>query len=200
MLRVFRRTIVPHSVDHVLSVITDVSQYSKFLPLCTESVVHSRPTPTSMTASLTVGVPPLFLERYTSRVHWSGVKECREQQQREDCKGRKECSCPSTYRVEARSIEGKLITDLTNEWLLRPAGPRSTDVSCLVLVRYAGVGAAVVEAAMGKAARGVMDAFVARCAEVKELPQEPRASDLSPCCTPSLKAFLRAESERLRST
>ena len=103
------RKILSTSPSHLYSIIVDVDEYSKFLPLCTHSkILHGSNDERSFEASLTVGMPPVFTETYVSSV----------------------VADPQKLVVETRSIQSKLFDSLTSRWKLF-AVPES-EVQCKV--------------------------------------------------------------------
>jgi coenzyme Q-binding protein COQ10 len=87
----------PH---HLLRIITDVDQYSQFLPFCSHSKIlsSSSRSSNSFQATLTVGFSPLFQETYVSQVNVD----------------------PQRFLVSAKSIESKLFDSLSSIWKLQP--------------------------------------------------------------------------------
>lgn len=71
------RRIIQTPPKHLLQIISDVDSYQQFLPLCTSSKILQRRLQqqqqlmngtTKFEATLTIGLPPLFTETYTSVV------------------------------------------------------------------------------------------------------------------------------------
>jgi coenzyme Q-binding protein COQ10 len=91
------RRIVKTNANHLFRIIQDVDRYKEFLPLCTESKVLRRSDCGAFfDATLTVGLPPLFVESYVSRVQ---VK-------------------PESLIVSTQSIKSKLFESLSSQWKL----------------------------------------------------------------------------------
>ena len=91
---------------HLFRIINDVDCYSQFLPLCSRSQVLSR-SGNSYRATLTVGIPPLFQETYTSHV----------------------VADPDRLVITAKSIDSKLFDSLASTWKLRAT---AKEHECLV--------------------------------------------------------------------
>lgn len=105
-----KRILETHPI-HLFRIIQDVDSYSQFLPLCSYSrVLRRSPDAREFDATLTVGLPPLFEETYTSRV---------------DVK-------PESLIVSTRSIESKLFDSLQSKWKLRKVQGDITAVACHV--------------------------------------------------------------------
>jgi coenzyme Q-binding protein COQ10 len=85
---------------HLFRIIEKVDEYSQFLPLCSFSKVLRRDG-NHFDATLTVGLPPLFSETYTSRVRVS--------------------SSDNVWTVHTKSIESSLFESLESRWTLKPA-------------------------------------------------------------------------------
>ena len=85
---------------HLFRIIQDVDKYKDFLPLCTysniqkTSISHDGRT---FDGKLQVGISPLFVEEYTSRV----------------------TVIPETMTINANSIESKLFDNLRSQWILQ---------------------------------------------------------------------------------
>jgi coenzyme Q-binding protein COQ10 len=95
---------------HLFRIIQDVDQYSKFLPLCTYSrIVRQSPDGRSFDGKLKVGIPPLFVEEYVSRVE----------------------VIPERLMIEATSIESKLFDSLKSRWTVGEV-ELSNEVCCNV--------------------------------------------------------------------
>jgi coenzyme Q-binding protein COQ10 len=91
------RTILQTTPQQLFRIIQDVDSYSQFLPLCTESKILRKSSAREFEAALTVGLPPLFTEKYVSRVRVE----------------------PETLTVQARSIESSLFEALDSKWILK---------------------------------------------------------------------------------
>lgn len=55
-------------MEDLFNIVAAVEKYQNFIPYCTSSVVTSRTSSKRFTADLTMGMPPLFEESYTSLV------------------------------------------------------------------------------------------------------------------------------------
>ena len=95
-----QRRIIQTPPRHLFQIIKDVDRYSEFLPLCSHSEVLRRQGP-YFDATLTVGLPPLFTEKFVSRVHVIDDDE---------------------LVVESKSIQSKLIDSLSSRWSLQAHG------------------------------------------------------------------------------
>lgn len=101
------RRIVKTIPQHLYNIVSDVNRYSEFLPLCTSSEVLRTQDP-YFDAALVVGLPPLFTEKFVSRVKVD----------------------PKELVIETTSIQSKLFDNLSSRWKLShvPGNPNETDV------------------------------------------------------------------------
>lgn len=99
-----QRRIIETPPRHLFQIIKDVDRYSEFLPLCSHSQVLRRQGP-YFDATLTVGLPPIFSEKFVSRVH--------------------AIDSDDDLIVESKSIQSKLFDSLSSRWSLQghPKGP-----------------------------------------------------------------------------
>ena len=85
---------------HLFRIIQDVDRYKEFLPLCKESRVFNIASDgRSFEGTLTVGMPPVFTETYTSKVR----------------------IFPETLTVTSESIQSTRFESLKSRWTLSKA-------------------------------------------------------------------------------
>jgi coenzyme Q-binding protein COQ10 len=96
---------------HLFRIIQDVDRYKEFLPLCKESKVFNvSPDGRSFQGSLTVGMPPLWTETYTSLVRIS----------------------PETMTVTSESIQSTRFDSLKSRWTLAKTREEENSIGCHV--------------------------------------------------------------------
>ncbi|GKY91869.1 hypothetical protein MPSEU_000158500 [Mayamaea pseudoterrestris] len=100
------RRILRTNPHHLFNIINDVDKYHTFLPLCTRSKIIWRSS-NEYRATLTVGLPPLLEETYTSHV----------------------VSNATRLIVTAKSIQSHRFKALSSEWKLRAT---DNEDECLV--------------------------------------------------------------------
>jgi ribosome-associated toxin RatA of RatAB toxin-antitoxin module len=133
------RRIVPGiSAQRLFEVVLDVNAYQTFLPYCRHSQIDKQLAADAFRATLTVGIPPVLVETYTSHVAYH----------RRPSKTPCENAAPTTastddnnedhpvFTVTTRSVESHYIESLWSRWKLqdvRPtkntAGEATNDVS-----------------------------------------------------------------------
>ncbi|XP_017839491.1 coenzyme Q-binding protein COQ10, mitochondrial [Drosophila busckii] len=106
-----KKELVGYSMQDMYNVVSDVSNYHKFVPYVNKSNVHSKDT-LGFKADLIVGFPPLN-EAYTSRVT---------------------LEAPSLVKSECH--DGRLFNYLLNEWRFSP-GLKDIPNSCVLDFRVA---------------------------------------------------------------
>lgn len=143
------RRIMQTDPRHLFRIIQDVDSYQGFLPLCSHSKVLQRsPCGGSFDAALTVGLPPLFSEKYVSRVT---VRE------------------KPFLTVETKSIESSLFDSLTSKWILRDGADHTggCDVDFSVEMTVSDpVVAGVLDKVLQEVAGRQVEAFEKRCQQI----------------------------------
>lgn len=137
---------------HLFRIIQDVDRYSEFLPLCTYSNVNKL-LPQGFEATLTVGLPPVFTETYTSQV----------------------TVIPDKMIVETTSLDGKYFDRLSSRWKLRPVmvdEQYSCDVDfCVEITASDPVIVSTLDQVLEKIAGEQTRAFYHRCQQIP-LPED----------------------------
>ena len=133
---------------HLFRIIQDVDRYSEFLPLCTYSKVNKQ-LPQGFEATLTVGLPPVFTETYTSQV----------------------TVIPDQMIVETTSLNGKYFDRLSSRWKLRPVVDeeqyQSCDVDfCVEITASDPVIVSTLDQVLEKIAGEQVRAFYQRCRQI----------------------------------
>jgi ribosome-associated toxin RatA of RatAB toxin-antitoxin module len=120
----------PH---HLWQVIRDVDAYSEFLPLCHHSKVLRRQGCEWMDATLTVGVPPLLMETFISRVHVTTIPAPNNNQKEKEeiIKSNPSNPLSETLVVEASSIQSKMLDSLSSRWELQAKVNSDENPSCM---------------------------------------------------------------------
>ena len=138
---------LPHSPEHLFSVISSVHEYGKFVPLCRHAEVWDvveEGAVKRFRARLEIAYPKLGLrEHFTSNVLADAAR----------------------LLVVAQSSEGA-VRDLENRWLFRP---RRGGADVLFSLRFRMASRfleAVMDAAFDYAAKKILDAFERRAAEL----------------------------------
>jgi coenzyme Q-binding protein COQ10 len=146
------RRIVQTTPQHLFRIIRDVDSYSQFLPLCTESKIL-RSSGRQFEACLTVGFPPLFTEKYVSRVQVD----------------------PEKLTVHAKSIESSLFEALDSKWVLRKIDSEENLCDVHFEVEMSVSNPVIVNAldqVLREVAAKQVVAFEKRCHEIPMLPQD----------------------------
>ena len=146
------RRIVQTSPHHLFRIIQDVDSYSQFLPLCTESKIL-RSSGCQFEAFLTVGLPPLFTEKYVSRVQVD----------------------PEKLTVHAKSIESNLFEALDSKWVLKKVDSEENLCDVYFEVEMSVSNPVIVNAldqVLREVAAKQVAAFEKRCQEIPLLPQD----------------------------
>lgn len=140
---------LPASARHLFRIINDVDRYAEFLPLCRASRILWRHGD-CYRATLTVGLPPLLEETYTSHVEVDAVK----------------------LVVAARSVESQRFEALASRWQLQDRGPDEclVDFSVSLTVRDPLI-VATLDRILEQVARRQVEAFAQRCREIPETKQ-----------------------------
>ncbi len=144
---------LPHSPEHLFSIVSDVAEYGRFVPLCDDARVwdvrEEGPVKT-FRAELRISYPKLGLREYFI----SDVT-----------------ADADALSVIARSREGA-VKDLENRWLFRRRG-RGTDVHFALQYEMSSrMLQMVMNAAFDYASRKILDAFARRADELATLRQE----------------------------
>jgi coenzyme Q-binding protein COQ10 len=150
---------------HLFRIINDVDQYSKFLPLCSRSHVIARLEDHVYRATLTVGMPPLFQETYTSHV----------------------VADPERLIISAKSVESKLFDSLSSQWRLtpihnetdresRPAEQCLVDFYVSLTVRDPLI-VGTLDQILKQVASRQVEAFEKRCREIPDVSSESEIVD-----------------------
>jgi coenzyme Q-binding protein COQ10 len=140
------RRILKTNANHLFRIIQDVDRYKEFLPLCTESrVLRRSDCGAFFDATLTVGLPPLFMESYISRVH---VK-------------------PERLMVSTQSIKSNLFESLSSQWKLENISNNDeelTDVDFEVEMTVSDpIIVSIIDRVLQEVAGRQVDAFEKRC-------------------------------------
>ena len=149
---------LPHSPEHLFSVISDVHEYGRFVPLCQHAevwdVVEEGPVK-RFRARLEIAYPKLGLrEHFTSDVEADREK----------------------LMVVARSREGA-VRELENRWLFRPRRGGADVIFSLRFQMASRFLQVAMDAAFDYAARKIFDAFARRAAELERLRKERDLTD-----------------------
>lgn len=148
------RKILQTTPKHLFRIINDVDAYSEFLPLCTHSKILKRlNNGRQYEAALTVGLPPLFTEKYVSRVN----------------------ADPDRLIVEAKSIESTLFEALDSRWILNYVESDENLCNVDFEVEMSVSNPVIVNAldqVLEQVAGKQVAAFEQRCREVPMLPQD----------------------------
>ncbi len=141
---------LPHSPEHLFSVISDVHEYGKFVPLCQRAevwdVVEEGPVK-RFRARLEIAYPKLGLHEYFT----SDVVADREK-----------------LLVVAKSREGA-VRELENRWLFRPRRGGADVIFSLKFQMASRFLQLAMDAAFDYAARKIFDAFARRAAELERM-------------------------------
>lgn len=145
------------SRDEMYQVVADVANYKKFLPWCTNSVVHSttlginqdgKPV-VKMEATLEIGFPPFYKEQYMSQV-----------------------TLVSDEQIYARlhqKSKNQLLSDLICDWKFEPNEDRARSSKVTFDLKFAFASAthqSVANMVFGRVAHMMGDAFIKRCEKV----------------------------------
>jgi ribosome-associated toxin RatA of RatAB toxin-antitoxin module len=119
-----RRIVPGMSAQRLFEVVLDVNAYQTFLPYCRHSQIDNQLASDAFRATLTVGIPPVLVETYTSHV----VYHRRASQPQGD-------NTPATastddnddeypvFTVTTRSVESHYIESLWSRWKLQDVQP-----------------------------------------------------------------------------
>jgi len=94
-------------MEELFNIVAEVEQYKNFVPYCTSSIITSRNSAKRFTADLTIGVPPILVESYTSIVT---------------------LTAPTV--VKSVCIRGSLFNHMETIWKFNP-GPNGDPKSCI---------------------------------------------------------------------
>lgn len=144
------RKILAATASHLFRIVADVDAYSQFLPLCSHSRVlrrlpSSNPQEKRFEAELTVGLPPLFKETYTSLV----------------------VANAADWTIQSTSIKSETMDSLYSLWTLRDMTENRCDVQLEVSMT---VRDPIIIAALDNVLQGVasqqVQAFAKRCQQI----------------------------------
>jgi ribosome-associated toxin RatA of RatAB toxin-antitoxin module len=123
------RRIVPGiSAQRLFEVVLDVNAYQTFLPYCRQSKIDKQLASDAFRATLTVGIPPVLVETYTSHV----VFHRRPSIQQGDNATPTTASTDDSddrhpvFTVTTRSVESHYIESLWSRWKLQDVRPTNT--------------------------------------------------------------------------
>eukprot|EP00544_Gedaniella_sp_CCMP2646_P013867 CAMPEP_0202499912 /NCGR_PEP_ID=MMETSP1361-20130828/31392_1 /ASSEMBLY_ACC=CAM_ASM_000849 /TAXON_ID=210615 /ORGANISM="Staurosira complex sp., Strain CCMP2646" /LENGTH=162 /DNA_ID=CAMNT_0049132217 /DNA_START=54 /DNA_END=538 /DNA_ORIENTATION=- len=151
--RHIERKILRTSPLHLFQIINNVDAYSEFLPLCTHSkVLKKLKGGRQYEAALTVGLPPLFTEKYVSRVF----------------------ADPEALTVQAKSVESTLFESLDSKWKLKAVDSNEDLCDVHFEVEMSVSNPVIVNAldqVLEQVAGRQVAAFEKRCQEIPQLPR-----------------------------
>jgi ribosome-associated toxin RatA of RatAB toxin-antitoxin module len=118
------RRIVPGvSAERLFEVVLDVDAYQTFLPYCRQSRIDKSLSSDAFRATLTVGIPPVLVETYTSHVVFHRRPPATRQQQSDNAATSGEANDSPVFTVTTRSVESHYLESLWSRWKLHVVQP-----------------------------------------------------------------------------
>jgi ribosome-associated toxin RatA of RatAB toxin-antitoxin module len=119
------RRIVPGiSAERLFQVVLDVNSYQTFLPYCRQSRIDKSLSSDAFRATLTVGIPPVLVETYTSHVVFHRRPTATRQQQGDNAATSGDANDDRpVFTVTTRSVESHYLESLWSRWKLQDVQP-----------------------------------------------------------------------------